>query len=329
MAGAFLCALRLAGNNDGLVVTTNPPFLGFAAALVKWLRRKPYVNIVHDVYPDTAVSAGLIRRSSLVTFLWERITRLILRAATANVVIGRDMETLVRKKLGPRYRGQVVLIPNWADPKIAPISHDRNDFRREHNPQGHFLIQYSGTMARIHNVEPLVEAAALLQDQPILFQFIGEGFKKPLAQKMVQDLGLTNVQFLPFQPEERLAKVLSAADLAAVCLAPEFTGSSVPSKSYGVMAAGVPILGLLEPESEIGLTIKETDCGLVIPQASGQAVAEAIKALSANPERCKQMGENGRRAYEQRFTLEFAAAQFDRLFRNVFLERTGQGLNRR
>ena len=212
------------------------------------------------------------------------------------------------------------LIPNWTDEKaVHPVPKGENPFRQVHNPQDAFLVQYSGTIARIHNVEPLVEAAGLLQDQPILFQFVGEGFKKRKLQEFVREKGLKNVQFLPHQPEARLAEVLSAADLAVVCLDKSFTGSSVPSKTYGIMAAGVPILALLGADSEIGLTLAETGCGVVLPDATGSQVAETIRALRDDPERLRRMGAAGLRAFQDRFTLSKAAAEYDRVLKECFL----------
>lgn len=318
MVSSFFQALKAAGKCRGLLVVTNPPFLGLAAILIKWLRGTPYINIVHDVYPDTAVAAGLLRKNSPITFLWERVTRLILRGAVANVVLGRDMEKLITAKLGDKYQGQVVLVQHWADPRIIPISRERNTFRKQHNPQGHFLVQYSGTMARIHNVEPLLEAAELLRDEPILFQFIGNGFKRPLVEKWVREKQLHNVQLLPLQPEENLAEVLSAADLAAVCLAPGFTGSSVPAKSYGILAAAVPMLALVEADSEVGLMVREADCGIVIPNASGQEVATAIRSLAKDRQKAQALGLNGLAAHTKHFAHDRGVAKYDKAFLEAF-----------
>lgn len=318
LISSFFHALKAAGKCRGLLVVTNPPFLGLAAILVKWLRGTPYINIVHDVYPDTAVAAGLLRETSPITFLWERVTRLILHGAAVNVVLGRDMEKLIKAKLGDKYQGQVALVRNWADRTIVPVPRERNAFRQQHNPQDHFLVQYSGTMARIHNIEPLLEAAELLRNEPILFQFIGQGFKRPLVEKWVREKQLQNVQLLPLQPEEKLAEVLSAADLAAVCLAPGFTGSSVPGKSYGILAAAVPMLALVEADSEVGLTVREGDCGIVIPNASGQEVASAIRSLAKDRQKAQALGRNGLAMYTKRFAHDLAVAKYDRAFLEAF-----------
>jgi glycosyltransferase involved in cell wall biosynthesis len=126
-----------------------------------------------------------------------------------------------------------------------------------------------------------------------------------------RERGLTNVSFLPYQPMERLGEMLSAADLSVVCLESHFTGLSVPSKTYGVMAAGRALLGFLEPDSEIGRTIIERDCGVVLPNPTAEAVAKLLTELMADRPKLARMGANGRTAYLQEFTLSQAAERYD------------------
>ncbi|MCB0064284.1 MAG: glycosyltransferase, partial [Caldilineaceae bacterium] len=163
-------------------------------------------------------------------------------------------------------------------------------------------------------IEVIIEAAKLLQADPgyhLLFQLIGDGAKRTKLEVMVAEYDLPNVHFLPYQSMDDLAAMLSAADLAIVCLEPEFTGLSVPSKSYGVMACGIPILGLLDPQGEIAQTIAEADCGVILAQPTGENVAQAILDLMANPVRRSQMGANGRNAFLTRYTLGQAAQAYD------------------
>ncbi|MCB0062376.1 MAG: glycosyltransferase family 4 protein, partial [Caldilineaceae bacterium] len=257
----------------GVVNTTNPPFLGVVAWLAKRLLGLPYLTIVHDIYPDVAVQTGLLARHSPVTWLWERITRLIFNGSAGLVVIGRDMAELVRMKLRRNQAVPMTLIPHWAEPTVVyPVPKAENSFVAEYELAGRFIVQYSGRMGRVHNLEPLIEAAAQLQDTSVLFQFIGDGAKRKLLEERVQQLGLTNVQFLPYQPYETMAHVLSAADLAVVALDGRCNGVSVPSKTYGLLAAARPVLALMDPMSEIGQMVHESGCGIVLPHATGTTI---------------------------------------------------------
>lgn len=296
---------------EGMVVTTNPPFLGLVGRLfARWFRR-PYLLIVYDVFPEFAISLGVLRAGSLVARAWDRVTRSILSGASVVVVIGRDMEDLIRRKLPERLHDRIVMIPNWSDERrVHPVPREGNAFRREHGLDGRFVVQYAGRLGEKHNLEPLVDAAGLLRGSGVLFQFVGEGAKKARLQALVAGEGLDDVQFLPYQPMDRLAETLSAADLAVVCLEPGHTGISVPSKAYGVIASGTPILGILDPDGEIGQMIKETGCGVLV-EPDPVEIAEAIRGLMADEEARTAMGEAGRAAFLERYTLARAAASYD------------------
>jgi glycosyltransferase involved in cell wall biosynthesis len=309
---SVVCALRLRHGARGIVLTTNPPFLGLGAWALSRLGVLPYVLIVYDVYPEIASRLGVLKEGSLMERLWQGATRTVLNEAAAVVVIGRDMERIIAAKVRPRQRGRLRLIPNWSDADaVAPVPRERNTFVAEHQLGNRFVVQYAGRMGRTHNLEPLVGAAALLRDLPIVFQLIGDGTRRAALVTWCRQRGLTNVSFLPYQPMERLAEMLSAADLSVVCLESRFTGLSVPSKTYGAMAAGRAILGFLEPDSEIGRTIIERDCGVVLPDPTANAVARLVTELMADRPRLARMGANGRAAYLQDFTLSRAAERYD------------------
>jgi glycosyltransferase involved in cell wall biosynthesis len=303
---------------SGVINTTNPPFLGLAAVFAKWFAHLPFITIVYDLFPDAAVCIGELPANSLVVRLWERLTRFLLRQSAGLVVIGRDMEQRVRCKLGKNTQVDIALIPNWSDSDLVyPVPREQNPFRQACGHGDHFVIQYSGRMGRTHNIEPLVDAARLLQDKQVIFQFIGDGAKR--AKLEMQSAGLPNVQFLPYQPFDNLANVLSAADLAVVCLERSCTGISVPSKTYGIMASGRPILAFLSPESEIGQTILEAECGFVLPEPSGDQIAELILDCMQNPSVVKRMGCNSRHVFLKNYTLARAVDSYDKFLRRYLI----------
>lgn len=313
-----LKAFSLASGYDVMVVTTNPPFIGLAGALVRRILGRPYVLIVHDIYPDIVVRLGMLGRNSLAARLWEGVTRLILRCASGIVVIGRDMEEIIRAKLSPEHWKKIRLVPNWSSEEtVHPVPKSENRFRAECGFEDRFVVQYSGRMARTHNLEPLIEAAERLRHRNVVFQFIGDGAKKRLLMEMAREKALDNVFFYPYQPVERLAEALSASNLSVVCLEEVYTGLSVPSKSYGIMASGVPLLGFLNPESEVGRTIVENDCGMVMCDPTGEEVARRIEELLDDPEKLKGMGERARAAFLQKYTLKKSASGYAALIDEV------------
>lgn len=303
---------------SGLVITTNPPFL----ALLGWGARKlsglPYVLIVYDVYPEIAARLGVIRSGSLLERVWAWASRVMLNGAERVVVIGRDMDAIVRPKMRPARQSRIRLIRNWSDEETVSPVIAANPFAQEHGLEGRFVVQYSGRMGRTHNLEPLIEAAAQMRGEPVVFQVIGDGAKRDALRSLAASLGADNVQFLPYQPMERLGEALSAADVSVVCLASEFTGVSVPSKTYGIMAAGRPILALCDRESEIGQTLVEHDCGIVLDEPSPEQIIAAIDGLRRDADRLAAMGQAARRAFESNFTLAVAASHYDLCLSEAF-----------
>ncbi len=314
-AWSVVTTLRL---HDGWVFTTNPPFVGLIGCLVRRITKKPYLLIVYDVYPDIAVQCGALPAKSPIRYLWDCVARWILKSAHTIVVIGRDMEKVIRNKLKQSAVSSIALVPNWSDEKrVRPVCPDSNHFVQEYGLPGKLVVQYAGRMGRTHNLEPLVQAAALLRDKPIVFQFVGDGAKKVTLQEMVREHQLPNVQFVPHQPMERLAEMLSAASISVVCLETLYTGLSVPSKTYGAMASGNPILAFLDPESEIGLTIIESGCGFVLRDPDGAQVAEALENLISNPRRLLELGHNARQKFLQDYTLSKAVDRYNALLEKM------------
>ena len=303
----------------GFIVTTNPPFVGLAALLMRRLFAMPYVQIVYDLFPDSAVRMGAIGANSPITRIWRTVTRAIFRDAALVIAIGRDMAEIIASLMGSR-PAKVIIIPNWSDEaKVWPVPRADNAFVRATGVADKIVIQYSGNLGRNHNVECLIEAAKLVSDDSrIVFQFIGGGAKKSIVEKAIREAGLTNVQCLPLQPIADLAAVLSAAQLGVVALGEAFTGLSVPSKTYGIMASGVPILAILDERSEIGRTISEHHCGVVLPRADGAAVAAIVRQLAGDPARFASLGDNGRRAFLKNYTLSKAADRYSAALEGVF-----------
>jgi glycosyltransferase involved in cell wall biosynthesis len=317
--GAMLWLLTHRAEYDGVLVTTNPPFLGIAPALGRLFTRRPYVLLVYDVYPDIAVALGTISRGGLVARAWRVISRAIASSADRIVVIGRDMQAIVQGNLARSKWPRIRLIPNWSDEaNVKPVAKEANRFITEMGLQGRVVIQYAGRLGSTHNLEPLVDAAGLLADLPIIVQIIGNGPKSASLQRRAVEAGAANVQFLGYQPHDRLDEVLSAADIAVVCLGREFTGLSVPSKTYGILASGKPVLALLGCDSEIGLLLAEERCGVVLENASAANVATAVRSLLVDAGTLTQMSERARAAFLREYTLSRAAERYDSCLSEAF-----------
>jgi colanic acid biosynthesis glycosyl transferase WcaI len=219
-----------------------PPLpLGISAWAVARITGARLVVNIQDIYPDIAVALGMLRNVSSIRF-FERMERWIYRAADRVVVISEGFrQNLLRK--GVRAE-KVVVVPNWADPEAIQPSIPDNAFRREHSRPGEFVVLYSGGLSHNSHLQPVLEAARRLLDEPFRFLIAGEGVHKERLMQWAHEHDLRNLTFLPFQPLERYAEALAAADATVVTLHPAATFASVPSKVYKQMAAARPIVAI-------------------------------------------------------------------------------------
>ena len=166
---------------------------------------------------------------------------------------------------------RIVVIPNWADDAaISPLDSGSNPLREDWGLSGLFVAGYSGNMGRGHHFELLLEAATQLANDPdIRILFIGSGARHQAVLGLVEDMGLDRIVFKPFQPRDRLKFSLTVPDVHIITHRDDMYGLQVPSKFYGALAAGRPVLLIGPEEGEIARVIREFDCGFVC--SSGRA----------------------------------------------------------
>jgi len=152
-----------------------------------------------------------------------------------------------------------------------------------------------------HPLEVLIYTAEILKDKDIFFLFIGNGGKRPVLEEMVKEKNLKNVKFLPYQNKENLAYSLSSGDIAVVTMEPGIKGLSVPSKLYAYLAAGRPILGLVEKDSEVGIVVRKAQCGFIFDPEDIEEISRKIVYLIAHPEAVAMFSGNARKYFELNF----------------------------
>ncbi len=306
---------------DIIICTTNPPIVSIIPYLIKKLFRKPYIIIVYDVYPDIAVKLGIIKEFRFIAIFFRWLNVRVYNAAEKVVVIGVDMAELVRKSMKIADENKLSLIHNWSDKNtVTPIRKDENTFIKKYNLQKKKILLYSGNMGRTHNIEPILEAAKVLKDEEnIIFIFIGSGAKKKKISDFKEQNGLNNILQLPYQPIEIISHTLSSADIAFVCLEKEFTGLSVPSKAYGIMAAKVPIIGLLDSQSEIAKMLKKHNCGLIWEDGSTQTLSELIIQMLNNESELNNMAQNAYNVFLQNYDISISASKYNSLIKSILL----------
>lgn len=316
-------ALRIS-TPDVIVTKTDPPMLKVLGPLLGRLTGARTVHWAQDLYPEVAEGVGVIGEGGLVARTMRRLSTWALWGHDQIVTVGRCMqERLVRDRGIAAER--VSVVPNWPPSAVASVPHEENTFRAEHDLDDRFVVMYSGNMGLAHPFDAVLDAAEHLDASlpEICFLFVGEGPRKAELRTKVERRSLSNVRFFPFQPQERLAQSLSAADLHLVTMQEALEGLVVPSKLYGALAAGRPALFLGPPGSEAARVVNEHKCGTVCPHPSGSQLAEAIHEWYEHPDRRASACERARSAVaDARFD---AAEDFDALLRAVLEEKFAGG----
>ena len=300
-ASAWRLLRKTLERNDILVAMTDPPLVSIPALRAAKSRGAHLVNWLQDLYPEVAIELGVPvlngRLGKAVSYLRDQS----LRSAAANVVVGARMAD----KLRDRNVNNVHIIHNWTDDRqIAPLRHPDNPYRRLWGLQGKFVVGYSGNLGRAHEFDTLLTASRILRRHTnIVFLFIGGGHRFDALADQVKAQGLdAGFRFIPYQDRSLLKQSLGVADLHWLSLKPALEGLIVPSKFYGIAAAGRPTIAITAPDGEIAKLVQENGCGLVIAPGRGDELAAAILRLSNGPGALATMGANARTMLDAQFT---------------------------
>lgn len=316
---SLLFLLRKMRRGDRVLIVTNPPSLFPFVGLLARMKGAKGLLLVHDVYPDVLTVTGHLSRGSVLFRLLDRLLSWAGRQYDRIIVLGRDMQALIKSKTGMS-TSKIVIIPNWGDPKlVSPKPRAENGFARRHGMGNSFVVQFSGNIGRTHDIETMLATAKLTSGRrDIQYWFIGYGGKQGQLRSENSDAH-SNVFVLPRQPKEVLGEMLASADVIVIAFMPGMKGLSVPSRMYNVMAAGTPIIAMTELGSELALVIEESDCGWVIPPNEPSALTRLVLDL-ATPEGkfiLQQKGAAARRAACERYCLEHALVGYDKLLTDL------------
>lgn len=310
---ATLKLFTLANQRTVVVAKTDPPLISIPASWVARWRGARLVNWLQDVFPEVAVELGFKSMDRRLGDWVRRLRNASLRAAGMNVVIGELMS--VRVRACGIDADKVRVIQNWADGEaIVPIPVNENLLRTGWGLVGKFVVMYSGNMGRAHEFETILGAAALLlEDTRFVFLFVGGGNQRGSLGSEVVRQGLSNVQFKPYQPRDLLGLSLSVGDAHLISLRPELEGLIVPSKFYGVLAAGRPVVFIGAPDGEIALQTQRVNCGVSVAQGDALGLAEVLVRLADAPLEGYRMGCNGRRLFEEELSQSVALAAWEKI----------------
>lgn len=298
---------------DGVLAVSPPLTLGLTGWAIARARKGALVFNVQDVFPDVAVELGVLKEGPLLDAT-RRLERFCYERADAVTVLSEELQENVRDKTSRP--DKVRVIPNFVDTiAIAPTGHE-NAYRREHGLEGKIVVMYAGNVGLSQSLDIVVEAAAALaHEDDLVFLINGQGAARKELEKRAR--GLTNVRFVDMQPAERLPEVLAAADIHLVPLKRGLARSSVPSKTYSILAAARPLIASVDRGSEVARLVEAAEAGIAVPPQDAEALTKAIRRLLEVPAERARMGQNGRRFVESWASPAAVAKSYEELFEEL------------
>lgn len=297
----------LVGRLDAVVATTAPPMSSVAAVAIAGLRGIPLKYWVMDLNPDQLVALGLARESSPAVRLFDRVNRLVLRRAADVVVLDRFMAERVNRKLP--VGAKLTLIPPWPhEDHLELVDHAENPFRHRHALDRKRVVMYSGNHGPSNPISTILHAAQRLTDRPdLIFLFVGGG----IGKREVDEAAGPTIRSLPYQPLSELKYSLSAADVHLVTVGEPMVGIVHPSKVYGALAVGRPILLVGPRESHVGELLSHHDVGWQVDHGDVEGAERILRAIADMPqERLAAMGGRARALVASRLSKAELCGRF-------------------
>ena len=318
---AAIALARIARRDDIVVAMTDPPLMSVTAAIVAKFKRFRLVNWLQDLYPEVAFHSGIAFTDGWLGRLlcWARNRSL--GAAAANVAIGEQMALRLERENVPR--GRIAMISNWTDDlNIMPTDCD-NPLREDWDLKGKFVVGYSGNLGTAHEASAILGAAEILKDRTdICFLVIGGGSRLSDLQREVRTRNLTNFVFKPHQPRQLLPMTLTLPDVHWLSLRTEFEGLILPSKFYGIAAAGRAMILIGAETGELARLVRSKDCGIAVAPTAHGRLARAISDLADSPSLRADMGRNARRMIEAEYSMAASIQRWKALLAHLSLAPT-------
>lgn len=296
---------------DFIFTGSGPPTQGVVVGLAKKVSGKKVIYNLQDIFPDSLVTSGICGENSFLMKIGHAMENFTYRNADHIITITDDMKTNIMKKGVPE--DKISVVRNWIDTdKVKHISREDNLLFDELKlPRDGFYVVYAGNLGKVQGVDVILKTASLMKNyRDIKFVIFGNGSEEDNLKKIVNDKHLDNVLMLPLQPIERVSEVYSMADVSIISCTPGTGGSGMPSKTWTIMAAGVPIIASFDMPSEMERTIEEAECGFCTRAGDENELTEKIIRVFGDSRLKKCLGQNARRYAEKNVSKAEAVEKY-------------------
>jgi colanic acid biosynthesis glycosyl transferase WcaI len=293
-------ASRGLASNPAVVLTmTTPPLISLLGTLLKALRRSRHYIWEMDMYPDIAVDLNVLKRQSIVTRLIGALADLSRKRADGIIALGDDMKARLIARGIPEQK--ILIAENWADgEEIVP----------EPFPEGPFVVHYSGNFGLAHDQDTIAETMRQLrEDRRFRFVFVGGGPRRAPLQAFCRRERISNVEFRSYSSRAQLSQNLAEGHVGLVTQLPETVGAVVPSKTYGIMASGRPMIYVGPENSTPSLVLQKHACGWRIEPGDVAGIVQLLQTLERDRSLVYETGARARRAFEKYYDRPIGATR--------------------
>lgn len=295
---------------------TTPPFLGIVVSLLCSLKKIKFVYVLLDIFPEGLIRLGKVSRRNPLILYWNRLFIQTLKRSEKIIVIGRDANLWLNEKLNESV-SKLNYIPLWQDDRLLyPMNFDVNNFVIENGLTDKFVVQYSGNMGLWNELGTMGDAVRE-NIKDVVYMFVGGGLRKAELLNRFSMKTQKNVLLLPFQANSNFNDILNASHVQIVTMKEGLEGIAVPSKIYGILAAGKPVIAMVPENSEIAFIIKEENCGVVLNPHDLPGLINAIKMLKSDQNLLQKFGRNSRIAFEKKYTIRIIAERYQKLLNEL------------
>lgn len=304
---------------DFIFTGSGPPTQGVVVGLAKKVSGKKVIYNLQDIFPDSLMTSGICGEDSFLMKIGHIMENFTYRSADHIITITDDMKANIMKKGVPEEK--ISVVRNWIDTnKVRHIFREDNTLFDELKlSRDKFYVVYAGNLGKVQGVDVILEAASLMKNhKDIQFVIFGNGSEEENLKKIVNEKHLDNVLMFPLQPTERISEVYSIADVCVISCTPGTGGSGMPSKTWTIMAAGVPIIASFDMPSEMERTIEGAKCGFCTKAGDEEALKKRIIQLYENNQLKESLGQNARNYAEASVSKTEAVSKYLEVIENVF-----------
>ena len=301
--------------HDYIFTISQPPILGgVLGVLGKWIKGGKLIYNIQDFNPEQTMAVGYTKNKLLLNTAM-MMDKFSCKQSNEVIVVGRDMQETLRNRFNNKKVPENTFINNWIDEKeIYPLNENHPkiiDFKEKYNLNDKFIIMYSGNIGLYYDLENIIKVIGKFNErEDVIFAFVGDGTVKKEIEDYATENKLSNVTFIPYQDKADLVYSLNSADIHWVVNAKGIKGVSVPSKLYGVMATGKPVLGVLDKGSEARIIVDECNCGVCTEPGNYDGIYNKIQYILNNKEKVKDLGQNGRKYLEKNLTKDVSINKY-------------------